>query len=319
MNMNDAQIFDQLPNEFAEYPMSSIELLERTFCTNFSCCNIVLPDLHALLDHYDVTTSGHSVKSISRTSTPSLTRSPSSSPPSSPGWQSSPESSPPRRYVTLWPAPGPTCTANVTEIAAPEPLVYEPDVYALSEFPTYEHCYDAATSPELQNLKQSLADAIPASVPEIGDKGRRAGPSSAEHKKPSVKRKGKVDLTGVPLATARKRSKKAYQCPTPGCTKSYLNPNGLKYHQEKGTCKIDIMPSTLFPTAAPISAAPVPPDALTNSDSVYAYAPATPTALPAEHQHIHHPQPRQPLYTLVQWRAPNPEQGMNIDADPIAL
>jgi len=37
----------------------------------------------------------------------------------------------------------------------------------------------------------------------------------------------------------RKREK-AFRCPKFGCTKSYLNPNGLKYHVEKGTCSIDI-------------------------------------------------------------------------------
>lgn len=30
--------------------------------------------------------------------------------------------------------------------------------------------------------------------------------------------------------------RKMFFCPTKGCTKSYLNPNGLKYHVEKGTC-----------------------------------------------------------------------------------
>lgn len=29
---------------------------------------------------------------------------------------------------------------------------------------------------------------------------------------------------------------KQYRCPNPNCTKRYLNPNGLKYHVEKGTC-----------------------------------------------------------------------------------
>ncbi|KAF8972339.1 hypothetical protein BDZ97DRAFT_1022607 [Flammula alnicola] len=37
----------------------------------------------------------------------------------------------------------------------------------------------------------------------------------------------------------RNRREKAYHCPTPRCSKSYLNPNGLKYHMEKGTCKIE--------------------------------------------------------------------------------
>ncbi|PSR71237.1 hypothetical protein PHLCEN_2v12891 [Hermanssonia centrifuga] len=42
------------------------------------------------------------------------------------------------------------------------------------------------------------------------------------------------------------RREKAYKCPHPGCIKSYLNPNGLKYHLEKGTCIID--PSYRIPS-----------------------------------------------------------------------
>jgi len=52
----------------------------------------------------------------------------------------------------------------------------------------------------------------------------------------------------LPLRTEKKRQRgnvgsrrrdKSHKCPRPGCTKSYLNPNGLKYHLEKGTCSID--------------------------------------------------------------------------------
>ncbi|KAG5634469.1 hypothetical protein H0H81_001843 [Sphagnurus paluster] len=62
---------------------------------------------------------------------------------------------------------------------------------------------------------------------------RRAGAGCA-------RRRGKVDLAGVPLA-ARRRSKRMHPCPTPGCVKTYLNPNGLKYHREKGTCSIEVV------------------------------------------------------------------------------
>jgi transcription factor SFP1 len=34
----------------------------------------------------------------------------------------------------------------------------------------------------------------------------------------------------------RSEREKAYRCPNAFCTKRYLNPNGLKYHIEKGTC-----------------------------------------------------------------------------------
>ncbi|KAI0081047.1 hypothetical protein K474DRAFT_1672306 [Panus rudis PR-1116 ss-1] len=49
-------------------------------------------------------------------------------------------------------------------------------------------------------------------------------------------------------AVQRRRDReKAYKCPHPGCSKQYLNPNGLKYHLEKGTCDID--PSYVPPEA----------------------------------------------------------------------
>ncbi|PPQ67970.1 hypothetical protein CVT24_003163 [Panaeolus cyanescens] len=38
-----------------------------------------------------------------------------------------------------------------------------------------------------------------------------------------------------PVSAKRKREK-MYKCPDARCTKTYLNPNGLKYHLEKGTC-----------------------------------------------------------------------------------
>ncbi|KAG2018369.1 hypothetical protein CC2G_007803 [Coprinopsis cinerea AmutBmut pab1-1] len=57
-----------------------------------------------------------------------------------------------------------------------------------------------------------------------------------------VKPKAKPAAGSGPLGQAagvgRKREK-AYKCPHHGCTKAYLNPNGLKYHLEKGTCKFE--------------------------------------------------------------------------------
>ncbi|KAF9037732.1 hypothetical protein BJ165DRAFT_571631 [Panaeolus papilionaceus] len=40
-------------------------------------------------------------------------------------------------------------------------------------------------------------------------------------------------------ALGGRKREKMFKCPTPRCTKSYLNPNGLKYHLEKGTCKLE--------------------------------------------------------------------------------
>lgn len=47
----------------------------------------------------------------------------------------------------------------------------------------------------------------------------------------------------------RRDREKAYKCPHSGCSKQYLNPNGLKYHLEKGTCSID--PSYVPPAQSP--------------------------------------------------------------------
>ncbi|KAI0741241.1 hypothetical protein BC629DRAFT_277497 [Irpex lacteus] len=71
-------------------------------------------------------------------------------------------------------------------------------------------------------------------------------------------------ITGRPPATATGRSRrrdgreKAFKCPHPGCTKSYLNPNGLKYHLEKGTCVVDptfVDPTTSLPSLSVASVA----------------------------------------------------------------
>lgn len=46
---------------------------------------------------------------------------------------------------------------------------------------------------------------------------------------------------GTGRASAQKDPKRAkLVCPRPGCTKRYMNPNGLKYHLEKGTCTIEV-------------------------------------------------------------------------------
>ncbi|KAI0337255.1 hypothetical protein BDW22DRAFT_1364338 [Trametopsis cervina] len=74
-------------------------------------------------------------------------------------------------------------------------------------------------------------------------------------------------VTGRPAvqATGRRRRdgrEKAFKCPHPGCTKSYLNPNGLKYHLEKGTCAID-------PAYAPLLS--VVPPALEDDQETHAH------------------------------------------------
>ena len=47
---------------------------------------------------------------------------------------------------------------------------------------------------------------------------------------------------------------KMYKCMRPGCTKSYLNPNGLKYHTLKGTCTFAEKPNNAATAPAPAQA-----------------------------------------------------------------
>ncbi|KAJ3761239.1 hypothetical protein EV360DRAFT_80410 [Lentinula raphanica] len=93
----------------------------------------------------------------------------------------------------------------------------------------------------------------------------------------------------------RRSSKKDlfYNCPTPGCTKTYRNANGLKYHKEKGTCTIseklltmDQSPSEdrcsiVVPTSDSDSGyeetTPLPPQATTSSTSIPEFLFATST------------------------------------------
>ncbi|KAK7024383.1 hypothetical protein VNI00_016324 [Paramarasmius palmivorus] len=58
-----------------------------------------------------------------------------------------------------------------------------------------------------------------------------------------------------------------YKCPTPGCIKSYLNANGLKYHLEKGKCDIDseVTSSSDFER---VPATPSPPSDLTHAHDI---------------------------------------------------
>ncbi|KIP05399.1 hypothetical protein PHLGIDRAFT_36447 [Phlebiopsis gigantea 11061_1 CR5-6] len=97
-------------------------------------------------------------------------------------------------------------------------------------------------------------DALPPSI----SRARTAAPASAPspapapasspaprppHTPTSASTPAKVKarlLDAAPKPSARRlrerEREKAYACPHAACTKRYLNPNGLKYHLEKGTC-----------------------------------------------------------------------------------
>ncbi|KAJ3481848.1 hypothetical protein NLJ89_g12178 [Agrocybe chaxingu] len=99
----------------------------------------------------------------------------------------------------------------------------------MSPIPTYVYGVD----------KQPIAEipkAVRFSKGAVGGSSRKASSAStsASGSKPG-KARSRYGSTGG----AVRRREKSFKCPTPRCTKSYLNPNGLKYHLEKGTCKFD--------------------------------------------------------------------------------
>lgn len=103
----------------------------------------------------------------------------------------------------------------------------------------------AANASYLNNaarVKEMLANASSNSAARAaatGMSGSGMGGASSGSSTKNGKRKGGSgdgDNFGRPASKRRDREK-AHKCPHPGCIKSYLNPNGLKYHLEKGACK----------------------------------------------------------------------------------
>lgn len=84
---------------------------------------------------------------------------------------------------------------------------------------------------EKQRLKAKLAVLDPLAIRE------RVG-EAKEAKEPSSSSSSSSGTGGREGKSGRRSREKGYKCPIPGCTKSYLNPNGLKYHLNKGTCTI---------------------------------------------------------------------------------
>lgn len=138
--------------------------------------------------------------------------------------------------------------------AAPVPAVLVPQtatatmapvpVHAQAQMPMFVPAAPMTpTSPLTPNSSSSsIASSSAASSP--------AAPSTAPSKKstkksssnPSSPRSGGagVSSNGTGRRSERDRAReKLYFCTVRGCTKAYLNPNGLKYHMAKGTCTFD--------------------------------------------------------------------------------
>lgn len=274
-----------------------ITSLEHSLCSDFLCCGARLPDLHALLEHFEedhimvlapngkrvypadglravplhpLCTSSCTTPSSSRSSSvlssPNSTSCPLS--PSSPGLSSASDL-PSRLHGTFERRKSSIVVAPVYTPFTPNLPIDPAYPYQDSteiDIPLYDFSQDFYPSYSVQlpashfddDDDEGISDAC-ASTPTTSPIPTSVyGPDNCHSIAQIPKSSRGSTLDGLKTVTSSSKSskvkhrqlhlgnisnsrrrEKAYRCPTPRCTKSYLNPNGLKYHLEKGTCKIE--------------------------------------------------------------------------------
>ncbi|KAI0030597.1 hypothetical protein K488DRAFT_72069 [Vararia minispora EC-137] len=239
-------------------PDASASALEREICTNFSCCGLAIPDMHDLLAHFDERhvlsgpfTDPHAkpltlafprpLTPPARTALPVLTHSPSSA--------SNASLSSPTDVLTFPDFP-----------SAPD-VLHSSSTLAHNSRPSPSPSPTPRALPPASFFAQSTKGAPPSSAHRERGAGGRfkprtpatpaeaaatggVRPASTVGTRPSTTsgtRPVNVADTRSADDQPRRRTRdreRQFRCPKPGCVKTYLNPNGLKYHLDKGTCKI---------------------------------------------------------------------------------
>jgi len=248
---------------------------ERDFCSNFFCCGQSLPDLHLLLAHFEQShlpapgpstlrssvANGH-VAALPVEHNPPL--SPSSNvifdypnfhtPPPTPveglcdpmkPWFATPR---PFDYLPMFDDDHPGASANQPTIVDLELDFDSKKTHLWDFFPdddsdsssysSEETSVDAIRYPHGQPVTEETAFASASLPVSSGDRSISCPSHDQIHTDVLDPKSGQ----SIPSTTARKSARrgtrtKMYKCPRTGCLKSYLNPNGLKYHLEKGTCE----------------------------------------------------------------------------------
>ncbi|KIM80408.1 hypothetical protein PILCRDRAFT_532442 [Piloderma croceum F 1598] len=236
-------------------PFERMSSVERDCCSNFTCCGLHLSDLHSLLEHFE---EAHVVV-IDNAGNPVFPHS-GASDDFDEYYQSSvntelesdhpayPYTSIVCGYPQLDPQPAHVPRQSVPvsplEVESPTPSAH----YPLHTFLQHEHATEDSeiladidtSSVESDNNLNSPSSAQPVALPPsffVADTSHQRAHSYEHRHHKSYKSR----MLGTKLQLYPRRREKTHKCPTPGCSKSYLNPNGLKYHVEKGTCKIEPM------------------------------------------------------------------------------
>jgi len=224
-------------------------------CSNFTCCGLHLSDLHSLLEHFEEThvvvidNAGNPVfphTDFDDFHVPSVDTQPQFDPLAYPYTSlvcSYPQLDPQPINVPNQPQYRSELVSPV-EVESPIPSAY----YQQHTFMDREHFveesdiladFDAFTPESDNNQSSPTSEPLMALPPSsfVTDTPYHRGDL------PSYEHRHRADYKSRILSTKprpyQRRREKAHKCPTPGCSKSYLNPNGLKYHVEKGTCKIE--------------------------------------------------------------------------------
>jgi len=244
---------------------------ERDFCSNFSCCGQSLSDLHLLLAHFE---QSHLLAPGPSTLRSSATNGQVAALPVEHNPPLSPSSNAVFDYPSFHtPPPTPveeSCDPMRAWFTTPRPFDFLPmfdddhsggshhptivdleldfdskkthlwdffpdDDSDSSSYTSEEMSVDAVRHPHGRPVTEGTAFG-PASLP-VSSGDRPTSPDQI-HTNVFDPKSGQ----SIPTTTARKSARrgtrtKMYKCPRTGCLKSYLNPNGLKYHLEKGTCE----------------------------------------------------------------------------------
>ncbi|KAI0771312.1 hypothetical protein BD413DRAFT_476260 [Trametes elegans] len=266
--------------------------LDHSFCSNFSCCGQTLPDLHHLIDHFE---EEHVLPVPPDADNRPIYSSPVYARPAGPHASyilSYPQPDPPLQQVSLpfssahgplrpvpdlhhlpdlvySPPSAPSPSALSSCYPSPslgEPLCLPPALFTFqpprpcTPPPTTPHRSRIAGNPLSENDLQSnrTPDIARSGIgPQRTAKQRpRTDPLARTRPPPHTPERPPVPHSG---SGPRRRDgrEKMYKCP------SYLNPNGLKYHLEKGTCtnaetrrRAPLPPSVAAAALAPSASVP---------------------------------------------------------------
>ncbi|KAI7854282.1 hypothetical protein BDC45DRAFT_440885 [Circinella umbellata] len=207
--------------------------LEATYCRDFSCCGLVLSDLHDLLQHYEEC---HVRLEEEEEDDDAGFWSPPSSASSIPSSPLLDDASSTSSQSTN----GESCDALKKKAAA-----YLSDLYNSATLSPL-----SLTSPIKEEIEPALGkrtyqqfNNLPSALDLLTQSAAKKlalAAGGGDLPTPILTDEDFLAQAGALLASANNNANadKPYKCNVPGCQKAYKNPNGLKYHNQHGHCDL---------------------------------------------------------------------------------